>query len=49
MNGRRCGTVADMEIVLDDGPYRAVVTFLPRDQVLDYVEECRGLSWSARP
>lgn len=33
-------TVADMEIVLADGPCRAAVTFLPRDQVLDYIEEC---------
>jgi len=33
-------TVADTEIVLTDGPYRTVVTFLPRDQVRDYVEEC---------
>ena len=33
-------TVADTEIVLSPGPFRAVVTFLPRDQVRDYVEEC---------
>lgn len=33
-------TVADTEIVLDEGPFRAVVTFMPRDQVRDYVEEC---------
>lgn len=33
-------TVADSEIVLDDGPFRAVVTFLPRDLVRDHVEEC---------
>ncbi|MBI3987719.1 MAG: hypothetical protein HY343_12405 [Lentisphaerae bacterium] len=33
-------TVADTEIVLAPGPFRAVVTFLPRDQVRDYVEEC---------
>jgi energy-coupling factor transporter ATP-binding protein EcfA2 len=33
-------TVADMEIILADGPCSAVVTFLQRDQVLDYVEEC---------
>jgi energy-coupling factor transporter ATP-binding protein EcfA2 len=33
-------TVADMEIVLADGAYKAVVTFLPRDEVLDYIEEC---------
>lgn len=33
-------TVADAEIILANGPYRAVVTFMPRDQVRDYVEEC---------
>lgn len=33
-------TVADTEIVLTSGSFRAVVTFLPRDQVRDYVEEC---------
>ena len=33
-------TIADAELVLDQGPYRAVVTFLPRDLVRDYVEEC---------
>ena len=33
-------TVADTEIILDEGLFRSVVTFLPRDQVRDYVEEC---------
>lgn len=33
-------TVADMEFILADGPFRAVVTFMPRDQVRDHVEEC---------
>ncbi len=33
-------TIADMEVVLSDGPFKVIVTFLPRDQVLDYVEEC---------
>ena len=33
-------TVADMELLLDSGSYRAVVTFLPYDQVRDYVEGC---------
>lgn len=33
-------TVADTEVLLDDGPYRAVVTFFPRDMVRDHVEEC---------
>src|SRR5262249_45441071 len=32
-------TVAEMEFVLNDEPFRAVVTFLPRDQAVDYVEE----------
>ena len=33
-------TVHDMEIVLDDGPYRAVVTFLPREELQEYLNEC---------
>ena len=33
-------TVADTEIILASGTYRAVVTFLPRDLVRDHVEEC---------
>lgn len=33
-------TVAEMDFVLSEGPFRAIVTFLPRDQVADYVEEC---------
>lgn len=33
-------TVADTEVIIAGGPYRAVVTFMPRDQVRDYVEEC---------
>lgn len=33
-------TVADTEIVLDEGPYRAVVTFFPRDEVLDHLADC---------
>ncbi len=33
-------TVADTElIVTETGPYRAVVTFVPRDQVVDYLAE----------
>ena len=32
-------TVADTEIFFSAGPYRAVVTFLPRDEVRDYLEE----------
>jgi len=33
-------TVADTEIVLSPGLFRAAVTFLARNQVRDYVEEC---------
>src|SRR5207245_243763 len=32
-------TIADMEILLTAGPFRAVVTFLPREEVRDYLEE----------
>jgi hypothetical protein len=37
-------TVADMELVFADGPFRAVVTYMPRDQVRDLVEECMSSS-----
>lgn len=33
-------TVADTEVVFDDGAFRAIVTFFPRDMVRDHVEEC---------
>jgi len=33
-------TVADMELILTPGPYKGVVTFIPHDQVLDYVQDC---------
>ena len=33
-------TVHDTEIVLDDGPWRAVVTFVPSDEVREYLTEC---------
>lgn len=33
-------TVADMEIIIADGDYHAVVTFMERDEVRDYLEEC---------
>lgn len=33
-------TVADMEIILADGPFTSVVAFLPQEQVRTYVEEC---------
>ncbi len=32
-------TVAEMEFALSEGPFRSIVTFLPRDQVAEYVEE----------
>ena len=32
-------TVADTEIFFTTGPFRAVATFLPRDEVRDYLEE----------
>ncbi len=33
-------TVFDTEIILEQGNYRGVVSFLPRDRVRSYVEEC---------
>ncbi len=33
-------TIHDIEIVLDDGPWRAVVTFFPSDEVREYLSEC---------
>lgn len=33
-------TVHETEVVLDDGPYRAVVTFFPIDEVREHVNEC---------
>ena len=33
-------TTADTEFIIDDGPYRAAVTFRDRDEVRDYLEEC---------
>lgn len=33
-------TIHDTEIVLDDGPWRAVVTFFPSDEVREYLTEC---------
>src|ERR1041385_3030137 len=37
-------TVADTEIFFSTGPFRAVVTFLPRDEVRDYLEESMSLA-----
>src|SRR5262249_55860466 len=33
-------TIADTEVVLDDGPYRAVVTFFSMEEVRDHLVEC---------
>ncbi len=33
-------TVADTEIILDEGPWRAVVTFASSDEVREYLNEC---------
>lgn len=33
-------TVHDTEIVFDPGPWRGVVTFISRDEVLEYLNEC---------
>lgn len=33
-------TVCDIEIVMSDGPYKAVVTFFPREQVRLLIDEC---------
>jgi hypothetical protein len=33
-------TICDIEIVLDEGPLRAVITFIPRDRVRQYISEC---------
>lgn len=33
-------TVADTEIIVSEGDYQSVVTFMERDEVRDYMEEC---------
>ena len=33
-------TTADIEVVMDDGPYRAVVSFSAQELVRGYIEEC---------
>ena len=33
-------TIHDTEIILDDGPWRAVVTFVPSVEVREYLNEC---------
>lgn len=33
-------TISDIELILQDGPLRAVVTFIPRDRIRQYIAEC---------
>src|SRR5260370_4496731 len=33
-------TISDLEIIMAEGPYRAVVSFLPKDWAQTYIEEC---------
>ena len=33
-------TVADTEIIVAEGDYQAVITFMKRDEVRDYIEQC---------
>ena len=33
-------TVHDIEIILDDGPWRAIVTFMSSDELREYLNEC---------
>jgi len=33
-------TINDTEIILSEGPWRAVVTFVPQDEVCEYLNEC---------
>ena len=33
-------TVHETEVILDDGPFRAAVTFFPIDEVREHVNEC---------
>jgi len=33
-------TIADTEIVMADGPYRAAITFAPRDEVIEHLTDC---------
>ncbi len=33
-------TISDLEIILAEGPFQAVVSFLPKDWVQTYIEEC---------
>lgn len=33
-------TISDIEIILSDGPFKAVVTFISRERLRQYIEEC---------
>ena len=33
-------TISDLEVILDEGGFRAVVSFVPRDQARQYIMEC---------
>ena len=33
-------TICDIEIITDTGPFKAVITFFPKDEVRLYIEEC---------
>ena len=33
-------TICDIEIVTDPGPFKAVITFFPKEKVRHYIEEC---------
>ena len=39
-------TISDLEIVLAEGPYRAVVSFLPKDWAQAYIEECVAAAYT---
>lgn len=40
-------TTCDLELVIADGDYRAAVSFIPRDQVRQYIMECATAAVSA--
>ncbi len=40
-------TICDLELVLADGNFRAAVSFIPRDQVRQYITECTVAAVSA--
>src|SRR4029079_4240228 len=40
-------TICDLELVVAEGDYRAAVSFIPRDQVRQYIMECTIAAVSA--